>query len=123
MAKIKSAETGRYTKEANSATTYKESTRKITVADAVKTLTKALREDEELYFAYQSNIAMSFFDAMKPRLSKSELTNNELGEAANKAAVNFMNLWIREQENPAEIDENIRENVDAPVQNSGGEEK
>ncbi len=116
---FKSSITGRIVSreyaEANPDITFEQEVeaRETPVANAVKRLTKALREDKEFYFAYQSNIAMSFFDAMKPRISKQTVSDAELHEAANESAVNFLNLWIREQENPAEIDENIRENKPA----------
>ena len=32
------------------------------VSEAVKVLTDAIRNDKELYYSYQANIAMSFWD-------------------------------------------------------------
>ncbi|HXG86082.1 MAG TPA: hypothetical protein VNI84_18830 [Pyrinomonadaceae bacterium] len=111
MAKIKSAETGRYTTEANSETTYKESRRKITVPDAVKTLAKALREDKEFYFVYQSNIAMSMYNAMLPRISTDKpIEKAELHLLAGEGAKKFLDLWIAERESRDESRDIIRKN-------------
>jgi hypothetical protein len=64
----------------------------------IKKLTKALREDKECYYAWQSNIAMSFYDSYINRLHKSEkrcLNRGELHSVANDAAKSFLNLLIK----------------------------
>jgi hypothetical protein len=62
--------------------------------EAVKTLTKALREDPEFYYGYQSNIAMAFYDEAKKQL-KSE-SRKRLQNISNQAAKNFLDVWIKE---------------------------
>ena len=58
---------------------------------AVETLSKALRENPSLYYAYQANIAMAF---------KNEMVRNghdfpTLHDIANIAAKNFLDLLIK----------------------------
>ena len=61
-------------------------------------LFKALREDEELYYAYQANIAMAFYDEYyRAKKTKPYYLNREdIHEIANNAAKNFLNLLIKE---------------------------
>ena len=61
----------------------------------VDTLCKALRKDKELYYAYQSNIAMAFVDEFA-RYAKIRdyVDNNAVHLIANEAAKNFLNLFI-----------------------------
>ena len=70
----------------------------ITISEAVTKITDELRANKEFYFAYQSNIAMSFYDAMKPRLDDKPFNPDELLLTANEAAVNFMELWVNSTE-------------------------
>lgn len=61
------------------------------ISNAVKVLTKALREDKEFYCSYQANIAMAFKDEYARSGGK-----ENIHELANRAADNFMQLWIKE---------------------------
>lgn len=64
----------------------------------IKKLVKALKEDYELYYAYQANIAMSFVDEchrFKKRTGNKYLNQEDLHEIANTAAKNFLNLLIK----------------------------
>ena len=51
-----------------------------------------LREDESLYFAWQSNIAMAFFDQMMKE--KRRPNRIKLLEICNISAKNFLNALI-----------------------------
>jgi hypothetical protein len=63
---------------------------------AVKTLTKALKKDSQLFYAYQANIAMQFKDEYsRKRKNKSYLNNNDIHQIANDAAISFLNLLIK----------------------------
>lgn len=62
----------------------------VTVAEAVRVLAKALREDEVFFLAYQSSIANAFIDEMQTR-SLEERTTEQI---ANNAAKNFLDQWI-----------------------------
>lgn len=56
---------------------------------------KKIREDKELYYAYQSNIAMAFKDEYhRARKDKAYIGSIAIHEIANKAAKNFLNLLI-----------------------------
>lgn len=63
---------------------------------AIKILFKELRKDKELYYAWQSNIAMAFKDKyFTERKNKRYLNNEDIHNLANDAARNFLNLLIR----------------------------
>ena len=66
--------------------------------EAIEVLCNALRKDEELYLGYQSNIAMSFVDAVNRHTTDEGnsrlLTQEQLKHYANDAAENFLNLLI-----------------------------
>ena len=64
----------------------------MTVSKAYQILAKALREDPGLYYGYQSNIAMAFYDEMN---KKALMDQASLHEVANQAAKNFLDMWIR----------------------------
>jgi len=56
-------------------------------------LKKALKNDKELYYAYQANIAVQFQDEYAR--SKSTYKNHEeIHKISNSAAKNFLNLLI-----------------------------
>jgi len=59
----------------------------------IKKLVEALKNDEELYYAYQANIAVQFQDeyASNPKKYKNR---QDIHEIANNAAKNFLNLLI-----------------------------
>jgi len=68
-------------------------------------LFKMLREDPELYYAYQANIAMAFKDNMDWAATKVEcgednvsytVSREQLHTIANDAAKYFLNLLIKE---------------------------
>lgn len=57
-----------------------------------------LRIDEELYYVWQSNIAMAFKDSYyhyKQENDKQYINNKDMYLIANDAAKNFLNLLIR----------------------------
>ena len=58
--------------------------------DAFNRWAEELRKDKELYYAYQSNIAMSFKDV----LANAGINFPQLHDLANDAAKNFLNLLI-----------------------------
>ena len=66
--------------------------------DAVKTVTKAIREDKELYIAYQANIAMPFQDEFKRQMGQigRNAAIENIHEIANNAAKYFLDLWCKE---------------------------
>ena len=66
---------------------------------AVQWITSRLRKDKDWYNAYQSNIAMAFYDEAK----RSGIVNTKqegdektsIHKIANRAATNFMDMWIK----------------------------
>lgn len=65
-------------------------------------LRKALRKDKELYYAYQSNIAMAFVDSVywyKKKTGKKVLSKKDYHKIANDAAINFLDLFISANKN------------------------
>lgn len=65
---------------------------------AVKTLSKALRKDKDLYYGYQANIAMSFKDEYYRQLKKKDyryMNGENIHNVANEAAKSFLNLLIK----------------------------
>jgi len=66
------------------------------IKKSVETLTDAIRNDDELYYGYQANIAMAFKDEFY-RNTKNYKNMKDIHEIANIAAKNFLNLWIRPQ--------------------------
>ena len=62
--------------------------------EAVDTLCKALKEDEDYYRSWSANIAMAFYDevVMNPAHYIDELNWQEI---ANKAADNFLKQLIK----------------------------
>jgi len=61
---------------------------------SILVLTEALENDEELFYAYQANIAMAFFDEHR-RNPKKYKNIKDIHEIANNAAKNFLNIWIK----------------------------
>ena len=59
-------------------------------------LTDAIRNDNELYYGYQANIAVAFQDEFH-RNTKKYKNIKDIHEISNRAAKNFLNLWIRSQ--------------------------
>ncbi len=59
---------------------------------ARKALTNAIKKDKMLRYGYQSNIAMSFYDAYISNV-KDYKNRKDVAEIANKAADNFLNNW------------------------------
>lgn len=71
---------------------------KMKLKKAVKTLSKSLRKDKDLYYAYQSNIAMQFKDEYSKKRKRKNydyLNNDDIHDIANDAAKNFLNLLIK----------------------------
>jgi len=59
---------------------------------------KELRGDEELYYSYSANIAMSFKDECykyKKNNNKKYLSQEDIHIIANTASQNFLNLLIK----------------------------
>lgn len=71
--------------------------------DELKVVTEEIKNDPELYYAYQANIAMAFKDEMErsglhspnPENHSILVTRQMLHEIANQAANNFLDLWIK----------------------------
>lgn len=53
-----------------------------------------INKDKALYYAYQSNIAMAFYDAVK----KEGIDFPQLHDISNKAAKNFLDMLIEKGE-------------------------
>jgi len=67
---------------------------------SIKTLTKALKKDSELYYAYQANIAMQFKDEYaRKRKGKMHgyINNEDVHQIANQAAKSFLDLLIKKR--------------------------
>ena len=71
--------------------------KKTKIEKAVKTLSKALRNDSELFYAYQANIAMQFKDQYAVKRKEkgySYMNTDDVHEVANDAAKSFLALLI-----------------------------
>lgn len=74
---------------------------KVELQQSVEILCNALREDKELYYAYQANIAMAFKDAYDKEWRDLNLYREgvpakvDLHKVANDAAKNFLDLLIK----------------------------
>lgn len=60
---------------------------------AVKILTNAIRKDDNLWRAYQSNIAGCFQDEINRDGPK--IPSDVLHTVSNRAAINFLRMWTR----------------------------
>ena len=72
--------------------------KKTKLAKAVKTLCKELKKDPDLYFSYQSSIAVAFQDTYRRKLRDNNydyLNSNDIHKISNEAAVEFLDLLIR----------------------------
>ena len=72
-------------------------------------LCKMLREDQDFYYSWQSNIAMSFKDAFSRRATEYEqkaFGSDLIHAIANEAAMNFLDLFIKE---PSHIDKMLNQ--------------
>ena len=58
-------------------------------------LIEALKNDEELYYSYQANIAVQFQDEYA-RNKKQYKNRQDIHEISNTAAKNFLNLLVRD---------------------------
>jgi hypothetical protein len=63
------------------------------IKEAVKIVTNAIKNDAELFYAYQANIAVQFQDAFA-RNTKRYKNRHDIHAISNEAAKNFLNLWI-----------------------------
>ncbi len=79
------------------------------LTDAVETLKNALRDDADFYYAYQSNIAMAFYDTAIEQ-NYAETNVHILATVANDAAKRFLNLLLDESERPDFIEKNVERN-------------
>ncbi len=67
-----------------------------TFEKAVKTVTRVIKNDKELFESYKANIAMAFKDEFaKAKIEKNYINSDDLHKIANKAAKNFLDLWCR----------------------------
>ena len=64
-------------------------------SDAITIVRKHLKEDEDLFHSYKSNIAMAFKDQYD-RNKKKYKNRDDIHMIANIAAGNFLDLLIRE---------------------------
>lgn len=66
----------------------------ITVADAVKVITQAFKDDPAYRYSWEANIAMAFKDNMRWHFSPGEIPvlQEDLHKVANKAADYFLDL-------------------------------
>jgi len=67
------------------------------VQQAVKVLSESLTKDHDLYYSYQSNIAMAFVDEFNKESEHHGKMSAAIGvhHIANQAAINFLNNLIR----------------------------
>jgi len=65
------------------------------LSDAVKLLTKAIKEDPDFKLGYIANIAMAFVDECEGASGFENVSFDTLHEAANKAAERFLDNWCR----------------------------
>jgi hypothetical protein len=75
------------------------------IKNAVQIVTQAIKNDPDLYYAYQANIAMAFkdeYDKEAYRASHDYLEGfkpeADIHEIANNAAKNFLDLWCKPTE-------------------------
>ena len=75
------------------------------IKEAIKVITDAMREDKtegSYYYSWQSNIAMSFYDAVRNHLDQKKGGNlfdesfgdGALHEVSNNAAKNFLDILL-----------------------------
>lgn len=69
----------------------KKEERRVKVEDAVEKLRGTLKSDKDLYYGYQSNIAMAFHD----EAIRQGIVSEKLHEICNNAAKNFLNVFIK----------------------------
>lgn len=65
-----------------------------TLEEGVNIVTNALRQDSELYETYKSNLAMVFYDECARRAPGFMIDLQIISTIANKAAVDFLEMWI-----------------------------
>lgn len=61
---------------------------------ALKKVLKDIKNDKDLYFGYQSNIAMAFFDNYYRNKKKSK-SRADILQIANDAAKEFLDRWLK----------------------------
>ena len=74
-------------------------------ADAVDVVCDRLKNDPELFYAYQANIAMAFYDEY--RREGNNLSHEKVHLVANRAAANFLKTWINHK--PAQKNTKVAE--------------
>lgn len=62
----------------------------------IKELIKNLRDDPDLYYVYQANIAMAFQDEYY-RYKKKYKNRGDIHQISNQGAKNFLDLLIKEE--------------------------
>jgi diaminopimelate decarboxylase len=65
--------------------------KRMTVSKAVRILKEEMLDDPGLYYGYQANIAMTFYDTVKEY--GINIDDKTLHEISNNAAVRFLNKW------------------------------
>jgi hypothetical protein len=71
---------------------------KITTAQAIKVLSKALVEDDEYWEAWKANIAMAIYDEYTDNhLPWAKVSHGDIHEIANKGADRFLKLLTAEK--------------------------
>lgn len=70
------------------------------ISKELKVVTEAIDKDRELFYSYQSNIAMAVYDTfIKFRKSKARnkqyLSELEIAKLSNEAAFNFLNQLVK----------------------------
>ena len=74
---------------------FKKRKEQLSFSEALAVVTKTLREDDGLFQAYKSNLAMTFYDEYK-RSRKVRVSRANLSQISNQAATTFLRLWIHE---------------------------
>ena len=65
--------------------------KRVAFKKALKIVTETIKEYDDLYYGYQSNIAMACYDAIRKK--GVYIPHEVLHEACNNAAKNFLNSW------------------------------
>jgi hypothetical protein len=79
------------------------------VQNAVTELAQALKSDEAFFYAYQSNIAMAFYD--EARRHDIHISHEKLHEIANNGAKNFLQLFVGQAVPATPVEEPKKETV------------
>lgn len=65
--------------------------------NALRLVSSEIKNDSNLYYAYQANIAVQFQDEMARIISEGkDIDRTLIHQASNNAAKNFLNLWLKD---------------------------